>query len=81
MDGVENLPIPLGTLHDQLEYDRLKPLAKCIAYDQFVSFGISYLSSAGSDFAVCLHHSALVDCAGGSTGVAIAFLPRKTKTR
>jgi hypothetical protein len=49
--------------------------AKCIAYDQFVNFRISYPSSAGCHFAVCLHHSALVDCAGGSTCVAVVAFP------
>jgi hypothetical protein len=49
--------------------------AKCIAYDQFVNFGISYPSSASSHFAVCLHHPALAGCAGDSTCVAVVAFP------
>jgi hypothetical protein len=67
--------IPRGTLHEQLEYPLVKPLAKCIAYDSFVIFSVTYPFSPGGDFAVCLHHSALVDCAGGSTCVAVVAFP------
>src|ERR1700686_4548666 len=67
--------IPRGTLHEQLEYPLIKSLAKCVAYDQFVNVSIPCPSSARSDFAICLHHAHLVDCAGGSTCVAIVALP------
>jgi hypothetical protein len=53
-----------------------------ITYGQFVNLSISYPSRADSNFAVCLHYPALVDCVGGSTSVAVgASPPRKTKTK
>jgi hypothetical protein len=73
--------IPRGTLHEQLEYPLIKPLAECVAYDRFVNVSISYPFSPGGDFAVCLHHSALVDCAGGSTYVAVVAFPAPEITR
>jgi hypothetical protein len=46
-----------------------------LQYDQFVNFRFLRPSTAGGDFAVCLHYSALVDCPRDSTCVAVASLP------